>query len=94
MLRTKQVIVVIEKRRRPHVLWAAGAVLHHPHSTEVLLEFRESLLCASLCQWPLVLALGTSERSLAVSSVHSSLRYLWMLLRSPLNLSFPGLSSP
>jgi len=45
-----------------------------------------NLLCSSLCPLPLVLALDTSDRSLALYSLHSSFTYLWTLIRSPLSL--------
>ena len=38
--------------------------------------FRRNFLCFSLCPLPLVLSLGTTEKSLAASSWHPPLRYL------------------
>ena len=40
------------------------------------LVFRGNYLCSSLCLLPLVLALGTIEKSLAPSSWHPPFRYL------------------
>lgn len=40
------------------------------------LMFRRILLCFSLCPMPLVLSLGTSENSVAPSSLHCPFRYL------------------
>ena len=40
------------------------------------LMFRRNFLCLSLCPLPLVLSLGTTEKSLAPSSWHPPLRYL------------------
>ena len=42
-------------------LWAACASA--PSLTQVLLVFRGNLLCAGLCPWPVVLALGTTDRA-------------------------------
>lgn len=50
--------------------------------------FRENLLCSSLCQLPLVLALDISEKSLTVLSLHLSIRYLHTLMSSSLTLLF------
>jgi len=47
------------------------------------LMLRGNLLCFSLCQMTLVLSLGTTEKSLALSSVHLPFRYLYRLTRSP-----------
>lgn len=41
-------------------------------------------MCFSLCSLPLVLPLGTTEESLALSALHSSFRYLYTLIRLPL----------
>ena len=40
------------------------------------LMFRRNFLCFSLCTLPLVLLLGTTEKSLAPSSSHPPFRYL------------------
>jgi len=40
------------------------------HSTEGLPVFRQNLLCSSLFPLPLVLALGTTDKSLAPSSLY------------------------
>jgi len=44
------------------------------------LMFRWNFLCFSLCPLPLVLSLGTTEKSLAPSFWHPPLRYLWASL--------------
>lgn len=45
------------------------------------LVFRRNLLCASLCPLPPVLAMGTTEQSLAPVSLPFPFRYLWTLMR-------------
>ena len=47
------------------------------------LMFRWSLLCFNLCPLPLGLSLGTTEKSLAPSSLYPLFRYLCTLIRSP-----------
>ena len=54
------------------------------------LMFRGNLLCFSLCPLPLVLSLGTTEKSLAPSSLHPPFRYLCTLIRSPWTSSSQG----
>lgn len=49
--------------------------LSQPHNKELLM-FKQNLLHFILCLLPLVLALGTSGKSLTLFSLHSSLRYL------------------
>lgn len=46
--------------------------------------------------WPLpsVLTLGTTQKSLALSSLLSLIRYLYTLIRFPLSLLYSRLSSP
>ena len=46
------------------------------------LMFRGNLPCFSWCPLPLVLALGTTKRSLAPTPLHPPLRYLYTLIRS------------
>jgi len=46
------------------------------------LMFSWNFLCVNLCPLPLVLLLGTTEKSLASSSLHPPLRYLEAFLRS------------
>ena len=58
------------------------------------LIFRGNLLCFSLWPWPLVLSLSTTEKSLAPSSLHPPLRYLYTLVRSPWAFSSPGWTVP
>ena len=63
-------------------------VLCHPHSTEVLV-FRGNLLCSSLCLWPLVVALDSTEHSM-VLFVCTLCSDWW----DPLSLSFSYKRSP
>ena len=58
-------------------------VLGHPHSKKCFLIFRGNIPCFSLCSLPLDLSLGTTEKSLALSSLHLPFSYLYMLTRSP-----------
>ena len=53
------------------------------------LMFRRNFLCFSFCALPLVLSLGTSEKSLA-----PPLRYLQAFIRSPPSLLFFRLNKP
>lgn len=55
-------------------------VLCHPHSTEILPVVQRE---------PPVLALRTTERSLALSSLHTPIDYIYTLLRIPPSLSPP-----
>jgi len=55
---------------------------------KLFLVFRWNFLCLSLCPLPLVLSLDTTEKSLAPSSRHPPLRYLYTFRRSPLSLLF------
>lgn len=50
------------------------------------LMFRQNLLCSTWCPVPLAPAHGTTEKSLAPSSLHLLLRYLYTLIRLPLSL--------
>jgi len=43
-------------------------VLHHVRVKKFFLMFRRNFLCCSLCPLPLVLSLGTTEKSLVPSS--------------------------
>ena len=58
------------------------------------LMFRRNFLCFSLCSLPLVLSLGTTEKSLAPSSWHPPFRYLEAFIRSSLSLFFFRLNKP
>lgn len=57
-------------KRRPLRLWAACASAPSLHSTAVFPLFRGILLCFNLCPWYLVLAVGATEKSLALVSWH------------------------
>ena len=58
------------------------------------LMFRGNILCSSLCPLLLVLALSTTEKSLAPSSSHLPFRNLYTLMRSPWTFSSPGWRVP
>lgn len=47
------------------------------------LVFRQNFLCFSLCPLACVLSLGTTGKSLALSSWHPPFRYFYTLIRSP-----------
>jgi len=51
--------------------------------------FRENLLCSSLCPLPLLLSLGTTEKSLSSFSLHFPFRYFYVLITFPLIFLFP-----
>ncbi|KAK4817104.1 hypothetical protein QYF61_027967 [Mycteria americana] len=53
------------------------------------LRFRRNLLCFSLCPLPLVLSLGTTEKTLALSSLQPPFR----VMRFPLRLLFSRLNT-
>jgi len=69
-------------RRRAHSLWATCASATAPHSTAVLSGSQGEPLYSSLRPLPPVLALGSTGKSLAVSSGHIPSRYLWTLVPS------------
>lgn len=48
------------------------------------LMFRGKLLCLRACLWPLVLSLGTTEKSLAPSSFYPPFRYLYPFVKQKL----------
>lgn len=50
----------------------------------------EWTLCFSLSPLPLVLSLGTTKKSLALSSLHLPFRYSWTLIRCCQTLFFPA----
>ena len=58
-------------------------VLSHSHGGKAFLMFRGNLLCFSLCPLPLVLPLGTTEKSLVPSFVHPPFSCLCTSMRSP-----------
>lgn len=65
----------LQGRRLPTCLWTTWARAHCPRSKVVFTTFfGVSLLCPSLCQ---LSPLGTSEHSLAPSSLHPPVRYFW-----------------
>jgi len=71
------------------------AILGHTHRVKkYFLMFRWTLLCFSLCPLPVVLSLGTTERSLALSASQPPCRYLYTLRRCPLIRLFSRLNSP
>jgi len=58
----------LQRRRLHHLPGQPGPVLRHPQREEVLPHVQLNFLCLSLCPLPLVLSLGTTEKSLAPSS--------------------------
>jgi len=59
-------------------------VLGHPHSEKAFPDVQTGVSCVSVCaHLPLVLSLGTAEKSLALSSLHPLYRWLYTLNRSP-----------
>lgn len=58
------------------------------------LVFRGNVPCSCLCPLSLVLASGTTERSLALCPLHFSFRYLQTLMRTPFSLLLSRLKSP
>lgn len=60
--------------------------LGHPQREKCFLMFREIFLCFHLCPSALALSLGTSEKSLAPSSLHHPFRFLYTWMRTPLSL--------
>jgi len=59
----------LKERRRIHNLPGQPVPgLHHFRGKKFFLMFRWNFLCFSLCPLPLVLSLGTTEKSLAPSS--------------------------
>ena len=58
------------------------------------LMIRGNLLCFSLCPLPLILSLGTVEKSLALFSLYPPFRYLYTLIRSPLSYLLSRLNGP
>jgi len=50
--------------------------------TKYFLKFRANCLCFSVCPLPLVLSLGTTEKSLAPSCLHPLFRYFYTSTRS------------
>ena len=59
-----------------------------------LLMFRWNLLCFNWCPLPLLLPLGTTEKSLALPFLHHPFRHLYTLIRSTVSLLFSRLISP
>jgi len=87
-----------EQGAEAHGQAASGGLQGDPSApgqpVPVLLVFRGNLLCSSLCPWPLVLALGTTGKGLALSPLHPPFRHLYTLMRSNQNLLFSALNSP
>uniref|UniRef100_A0A8B9QH24 Glycoprotein endo-alpha-1,2-mannosidase n=2 Tax=Apteryx owenii TaxID=8824 RepID=A0A8B9QH24_APTOW len=70
------------------------SMFSYPCSKEVFLMFKWNFLCFSLCPLPLILSLGTTEKSLAPSSLDPPIRYLYLLIRISLSLLFSRLNRP
>ena len=64
------------------------------HSERVFPCVQIEFLCFNLCTLPLVLSLGTTEKSLSPSSSFLLARYLYTLMRFLLSLLFSRLNSP
>lgn len=60
-----------------------------PHSEKCFLTFRGNLQCFSLHPLLLVLQLSTTEKCMALSSLHPAFRYVHTLMTSP--CSFPSI---
>lgn len=74
---------VTPRMETPNLSGQLVPVLGHPHSEEVCPDVqKEPLIFESLEPGPLVLALDTTEKSLALSSLHSPFRYLYTLMNS------------
>lgn len=74
---------------KPHNLSVQPVpVFGHFQSKEVFPDTNRTSMCLGLCSFPLVLTLGTTEESLALSALHPPLRYLYTLIR------FSRLSGP
>lgn len=56
--------------------------------------FIQNFLCFILCTLPLLSSLGTLGKSIILSFLQHSFRYLYMLVRSPLSLHFSRLNWP
>lgn len=57
------------RRKTPQPLWMTCSSAQSSHSKTVFCDVRHSLLCFILCPPSLVLSLGTTEKSLASSSL-------------------------
>jgi len=57
--------------------------LSHPHRKKAFPDVQREPPVFSLCPLSVVLSLGTTEESLAPSSLHPPFRYLYTLIRSP-----------
>jgi len=58
----------LQRRRIHNPFGQPVAMLCHPQRKKFFLMFRWNFLCFSLCPLPLVLPLGTTEKSLAPST--------------------------
>ena len=78
-------LLKISKEETPKPLWAACASAPSPEQHVSAACCSEITSCAhsGLCPLTLVLALGTTAKSLAPSSLHPPFRYLYTLIRSP-----------
>ena len=80
------------RTKSPQTLWATCASAWSPSQCFLMIWWK--LLCFSLCPLPLILSLGTTERSLAPSSLCPPFSHLYTLTRSPLSLLSSRLNSP
>jgi len=60
----------------------------------LFLTFIQKFMCFSLCTLPILPSLGTPEKNIILSSLQHSLRYLYLLVRSPLSLHYSRLTGP
>lgn len=58
-----------------------GQMLYHLYSKKWFLMLRYHLLCSILCPLALALVLGTTEKCLALSTLHLVLWYLYTVMR-------------
>lgn len=83
------------KKRIPQQFWAICTSA--PSTTQyssASLKFREKFPCYSLCPLPLVLSRGTTEKSLALLSLHLHRRYTYAPMSFILNLFPSRFTSP
>lgn len=80
------------RKKTPQPLWALCQCSVTLTVEKVFLMLKGNLLCC--CVLPLVLSLGSSEKTLDPSCLHPPFRYLDTLMRCPLSRLFTRLNSP
>jgi len=83
---------MVQGWRLHHLSRKLVPVLGHPHSETMFPDIQK--VCDCLCSLPLVLLVGTTEKSLDPSSLHPSFRHLSTLMRCPWTFSPPGWTVP